>query len=149
MVPIISGSESDENQLELFELGAAPRPRLRGLGGISVWLRYEQLILVGIAGLIGLTVVFAFGVERGKHLARAQKTIVAPVVNTDRTVIEKAGGSIKDAVVQSEPGAMPKDSQPARSRRPVEIHGPSQLAQDRSGYAIQLLAGQSQLKHQV
>ncbi len=47
---------------------------------MSLHLRYDQLILVGVAGVIGVTVVFAFGVERGKQLARAEQSVVLSAV---------------------------------------------------------------------
>ena len=43
---------------------------------MSVRLRYDQLVLTGVAGVIGITVVFAFGVERGKQLARVERSVV-------------------------------------------------------------------------
>ena len=43
---------------------------------MSVRLRYDQLVLVSVAGVIGITVVFAFGVERGKQLARVERSVV-------------------------------------------------------------------------
>ena len=40
-------------------------------------LRHDQLVLAGIGGLMGLTVVFACGVERGKQLTRGERTLMA------------------------------------------------------------------------
>ena len=63
---------SEENQLELFNLTsqAAPRPHREFVGHVRLQLRYDQLVLTGVAGIIGLTVIFACGVERGKQLVR-------------------------------------------------------------------------------
>ena len=63
-----------QRQLELFDLTLQPnsRPRTQTLGRLAISLRYDQLVLAGIAGLIGVTVVFAGGVERGKQLVRAE-----------------------------------------------------------------------------
>lgn len=67
-----------ENQLELFDVGppAARPPHREPLGRFLLHARYDQLVLAGIAGLIGLTVVFACGVERGKQLVRAERPLV-------------------------------------------------------------------------
>lgn len=68
-----------EGQLELFELGAhaASAPRRSSLGRVFLHARYDQLVLVGIAGIIGLTILFAVGVERGKLLARTERALNA------------------------------------------------------------------------
>lgn len=68
------GSLFAEKQLELFDVTKAPRPQphRQTPGWIVVPLRHDQAILAAIAGLIGLTVVFATGVERGKQLVRAE-----------------------------------------------------------------------------
>ena len=68
-----------EKQLELFDVTKAgrPAPRLQALGWLLVQLRYDQVVLVGIAGLIGMTVVFALGVERGKQLVRSERALLA------------------------------------------------------------------------
>ena len=67
-----------ENQLELFDLSVEPgrRPRRESLGRLLIHLRYDQAVLAGIIGLLGLTVVFASGVERGKQLARTERTLL-------------------------------------------------------------------------
>ena len=69
---------SQENQLELFDLQRQPlpRPQRETLGRFLLQLRYDQLILSGMAGLIGLTVVFACGVERGKQLVRFERAML-------------------------------------------------------------------------
>ena len=67
MVPV-----SEENQLELFDVAsqAAPRPHRELVGQVRLHLRYDQLVLTSVIGILGLTVIFACGVERGKQLAR-------------------------------------------------------------------------------
>lgn len=58
----------------MFDLASSPvpRPQRETLGRFFLQLRHDQLVLVGIVGLIGVTVVFACGVERGKQLVRAE-----------------------------------------------------------------------------
>ena len=69
-----------ESQLELFDVTrhAAPRPSSpTATGRVFFHLRYDQLILSAMAGLIGLTVIFASGVERGKQLVRSERVLLA------------------------------------------------------------------------
>jgi len=67
-----------EDQLELFDVRhpAPRRPRRETLGRWLIELRYDQLVLTSMAGVIGLTVVFACGVERGKQLVRAERALL-------------------------------------------------------------------------
>jgi len=72
--------DSQERQLELFPVASrqkSERPHRELLGRLVMQLRYDQCVLAGIAVLIGATVVFAFGVERGKRLARTGPTQLA------------------------------------------------------------------------
>ena len=70
---------STENQLELFDVVGRPGrlSRQETVGRFLLHARYDQIVLAGIASLIGLTVVFACGVERGKQLATAEQTLPA------------------------------------------------------------------------
>ena len=70
---------SPENQLELFDLSqpTAPRPRSTPLGRMVIHLRHDQAMLCAMAGLIGCTIVFAGGVERGKRLVRAERMLLS------------------------------------------------------------------------
>ena len=68
-----------EGQLELFDLASQPIPRVRPehVGRFLLQLRYDQLVVGSIACVLGLTVVFAGGVERGKQLVRSERAILA------------------------------------------------------------------------
>lgn len=68
-----------ERQLELFDVVGRPGrvARQETVGRFLLHARYDQLVLAGISGLIGLTVVFACGVERGKQFARAEQAALA------------------------------------------------------------------------
>ena len=70
--------ESQENQLELFDLrnSSAPKVRRESLGRILLQLRYDQLVLGSMAAILGVTVIFACGVERGKLLVRVDRSIL-------------------------------------------------------------------------
>jgi cell division protein FtsN len=67
-----------QGQLELFDVARQPyaKPRPPSLGRFLLTLRYDQAVLCGIAGLIGVTVVFACGVERGKQLNRTERALI-------------------------------------------------------------------------
>jgi len=65
-------------QLHLFEVPAAPaaqRERLR-LG--ALFLRPDHVLLSLMFGLVGLSVIFALGVERGRQVAQAERPLLAP-----------------------------------------------------------------------
>ncbi|HEX9780355.1 MAG TPA: SPOR domain-containing protein [bacterium] len=66
------------SQLELFQFSdrTAPKPHRETLGWLQLTFRYDQLVLVGIGGLLALTAVFALGVERGKQLARTERALL-------------------------------------------------------------------------
>jgi len=78
--------ERREDQLELFDVShqAAPRLHRESLGRMWFQVRYDQLVLGGIASVLGLTVVFALGVERGKQLVRWEGARSAGVVRPAR-----------------------------------------------------------------
>gem|GEM_PF-5888948 len=63
-----------ENQLELFDVTNQPVSYLHREfpGCMLIRLRHDQLLLSGTASLIGLAMVFACGVERGKQLVRSE-----------------------------------------------------------------------------
>lgn len=68
-----------ENQLELFDLSRQQPARMsrESLGRVFVQFRHDQIVLGSIAGLLGLTVIFACGVERGKQLVRSERVLLA------------------------------------------------------------------------
>lgn len=69
----------EDQQLELFDVSNQPTVRLRreSHGRLIFHLRHDQAILWTIGSLLGLTVIFAFGVERGKQLARTERSILS------------------------------------------------------------------------
>ena len=78
-------SSFGERQLELFTVpqSARPQPRRHLPGWVMLSLRHDQLILAGIAALIGVTVVFATGVERGKQLVRSERVLFSRTPEPD------------------------------------------------------------------
>ena len=73
------GLAEHDQQLELFDLADQHRgrPYREGLGRLSLHVRYDQAVLAGIAGLMGVAVIFACGVERGKQLVRYEQVLLA------------------------------------------------------------------------
>ena len=69
---------SAEQQLELFTLegSTTPPPRRQIAGRWLVQLRYDQVMLTAIGCVLGVTVIFACGVERGKQLARSESALL-------------------------------------------------------------------------
>jgi hypothetical protein len=66
-------------QLELFVLPddqTKNRGRLSAIGFVRI--RQDHAVLFVIGGLIGISVVFAFGVERGKLLSKAEQALLLP-----------------------------------------------------------------------
>lgn len=103
-----------ENQLEFFDLANQPAARLRreSLGRFLVHLRHDQAILLSIAALLGLTVIFAFGVERGKQLVRSEALQLAKRMQLagETASGRKAQAKEKAAKEPVEEKAVPKQS---------------------------------------
>ena len=145
-----------EGQLELFDVTQQPAPRLHRETWGRVWLqlRYDQLVLTGIGGLLGIAVIFAFGVERGKQLARTERPLLARVESAPAA--EQGAKPAKQAVSEPEttvkpatkpasttPSVAPKKKEPARvaskssSKKPGASKKP--VASGKSRYAIQVV----------
>lgn len=131
---------SSHSQLELFDLSKQPPVKLRpsSLGRFFISFRHDQAVLCGIAALIGVTVVFAGGVERGKQLARAERSLLGrqdiaqaqPVV----AAAEKAVAPVEKTAKRNVPTLTPKTTTKKKE--------PSQLASGGAGrrYVVQAAA---------
>jgi hypothetical protein len=152
-----AGSSLAEKQLELFDVTKSPRPQPRRQtpGWVIVPLRHDQVILAAIAGLIGLTVVFATGVERGKQLVRAERAswVRSPVdapggakrVTTPSRDRESQNAARPDAVrPASVPLKLPTEVSPKSTPKvtaPVKVASapPASSAGSASRYAVQVV----------
>ena len=119
-----------DGQLELFDLSGHPttKPRPPSLGRFVLQIRQDQLVVAGIAGLVGLTMVFALGVERGKQLVRSERVVLA----REEPQPPSKPASAKTAT--PEPSAAPA---------PVKPTPPSKVAASKPGvsrYAIQVVS---------
>lgn len=131
---------------DLNPAGGGASPRRHGWGGIVVHLRQDQFILVGIGVLIGITVIFAAGVERGKQLARSERALLSPTLaktehaprpaGTSTTRL-KSGASTTSREAEARPEAPVAEQKRAPSAAP-KAGTPSKLAAGRSRYAIQI-----------
>ena len=126
-----------DGQLELFDLSGHPtvKPRPPSLGRLILQIRQDQLVVAGIAGLVGLTIVFALGVERGKQLVRAERVLLAreqPPQPSAQTDVKPAASTTK--TVNPTPSAAPAPVKPSASKRRVASVSPT------SRYAIQVVS---------
>lgn len=124
------------DQLELFDILQPPAPqRKQALGVLQVHLRHDQAIISGIAALIGLTVVFAMGVERGKQIVRVDReggahAVSIQAVSASETSLEgtpETAHADRTPVKRIEPAVSPVQKQAV----PIELTP--------SGYAVQVV----------
>ena len=145
---------SDE-QLQLFdtaERSARPRRAFNPTLGHAV-LRHDHAVLLAIAMLIGASITFALGVERGKRLAGAESRVRfsiaadgardAPRSTTVMSPMTPAG------IDRSPAPATPPAAAPA-PRKPANAPSkPSKLAAETSGFAVQVVTySQPKVAHQ-
>lgn len=130
--------DNSERQLELFDAAqaSAPRPQRESLGRWWFHLRYDQLVLCSVASVIGLTVIFAFGVERGKHLARSERLLL-PRRDAAPAAAERAPKAGAPNPLPAESATAKAKPAPAASPKPV---APSKaVAPSKGRYAIQIV----------
>lgn len=138
-------SRDHESQLELFELKEQPAPRAHRdtLGRLFLQLRYDQLLLSGMAVVIGVTVVFACGVERGKELVRFERAVLGRQQSASST-----GPAVDPMTPAASPAAVPavapqalsvKKEAPALEKAPKAKGTPSKSASIKSRYAVQVV----------
>ena len=131
-----------EGQLELFDLTSRPAqpPHHReAVGRLLLQLRYDQLVVAGICGLLGVTVIFASGVERGKRLVRSERMLLArqqpaaaqtPAPSSSRPSAEDAAIPAAPSATMGTPLERKGAPAPAATQK---IKGPSKLAADSMG----------------
>jgi len=137
--------DSQERQLEFFDSArsSSEHARQHEEGVVRFRLRYDQCILVSIGLFIGLSVIFAMGVERGKRLVRSERPIALPAIAFSKT----AGASVserpeeKKAKPQTlekakETGSRNEAPEPKLEPKPSEQ---KRVVQEQSRYAIQVV----------
>ncbi len=145
MVPV-----SEEEQLELFDLKnqAGQKPRCEAFGRFSLQFRYDQIVLSTIAVLVGLTVVFACGVERGKQLVRTERSLLVrqqpvPVEQPAMDAIQQAPGTERPTVLEQpavliEPKGVPSPTAAPKAKPVVKVASKEPAGEEKSRYAIQV-----------
>jgi len=149
--PLCRLCQMDEttSQLEFFE---APnpgviRPLITPVGRLEV--RHDHAILLGMAGLIGVAVIFAGGVERGKQLARTERVLMAPPSSRSSSSSSASSSSASPATSLNSPeparaGASsspitPRQSTP--SPKPATApRVPKRLAESSARFAVQVVS---------
>lgn len=137
-------SATGEGQLEFFDLKNASSPRLprEHAGRMRLQLRYDQLVLCSIASLIGVAIVFASGVERGKQLVRSERSILArrqsPSTPAASASPVEAASRQTSAVKSSAKTEEPENEAPSIPTTAPK-KSPSKLVSGKSRYAIQLV----------
>jgi cell division septation protein DedD len=133
-------------QLELFDLqeGSKPVQLPRVLAPeVRLHLRYDQAVLAVISGVIGITVVFACGVERGKHLVRSERALLvrqppdpAPASEVKDTAPKSAAPTPPDSAP-----ATPTATEPPRRPRSAVASSPApdSEASGAGRYAVQVV----------
>lgn len=135
-------------QLELFELPTQTSQR-RGSASVgSVSLRYDHAVLATIVGLIGCSVVFALGVERGKQLVRAERPLLdaRPPIR-DHAASTHTPSQEASAAPSATPSRSPNASAPATMPPPKATpslgkgrRAPVKLATSQSRFAVQVVS---------
>jgi len=129
-------------QIELFSIPRQPvRRQMAGaLGNVNV--RHDHVVLLAIVGLIGVSVVFALGVERGKQLARAERSVLPQAVATVSPPSTKLTPIASMSPAKSSTGNAETLSTPVLQRTPKAAEKTEKtLAQKlKSGFAVQLVS---------
>ena len=130
-------SNPEGHQLELFDLSGHPttRPRQPSLGRLVLQIRQDQAVVASIAGLVGLTVVFALGVERGKQLVRSERVLLARQQSQPLETSAPIGRTLSETVAARTPTPSVNTMKlaPASTPPSVKPTAPSQLAATTTG----------------
>lgn len=117
-----------EDQLELFDVQRSTQtPGNRHLPGrFIVQMRHDQLVLGAMGLLIGLTVIFGAGVERGKQLARAERSATPSAIASGDAQHSKSKppsaqipASVSESKPVGAPAAVPDRVVPAKTPQSV------------------------------
>ena len=136
---------SDSQQLNLFELPAQPAPAPRGIGRIRhMQLRSDHAVLLLILGLVGVSVIFAVGIERGKRFTKEEHALTGSSVALGQ---EPVRAEAKTALPQA-PASTSTNSEsrtsvsaPASTPTPKERRtSPKKLVEQRGTFAIQVVS---------
>lgn len=130
------------SQLQLFETPVTGTIRRPAMPPTRLELRQDHVILLGILGLIGVSIIFAWGVERGKQLARGERLLIAP----SNPASEES--PLRVGTTHNIPSSSAKSSSPVKIERQAPPAGkpvnaprtPKRLAGTNSRFAIQVVS---------
>ncbi len=143
----------ESTQPELFDLPpqAAPRRQYAAIGTVAV--RHDQAVLLLIVALLGSSVVFAMGVERGKRLARTERPLLPPVSTASGEPASAGPSATDNAESPATPQAPRAPARPAAPGSPEAPAGVKKTAAPKAvaaasapmGFGVQVVS-YSQLK---
>lgn len=114
-------SMPSDSQLELFDLPhQTPQAQFDSMNRLA--LRPDHAVLLVMTGLIGCSIVFACGVERGKQLARAEQPLLSP-----RAARGETPSSLQAAPESKIATSTPLPSQPASASAPAPVSAPAKI----------------------
>ena len=134
-----------DTQLELFRLPedqAGSRGRLSPIGYVRIRQDYAVLFVIG--GLIGVSVVFAFGVERGKLLVKGEQALSSqpPKVTLNTTPVAPST-NLRPTSAAEVTIARPQEKAPAGSQQQAATDMPKpakKAAPKPAQFAIQVVS---------
>ena len=143
-----TGMEPDP-QLQLFELPDQPRSKPQAAPLRHWQLRQDHVFVLVIVSLIGISVTFGFGVERGKRLARQEPLAIVPSVTVSSGPPVQAplaatseSPAVEPSRVSSTPMGTPA-TEPMMQPMPPKLKpvpkNPVKSAAGRSRFAIQVV----------
>lgn len=138
-------------QLQLFETPAPWTIRRTMVPARRLEIQQDHAILLSMVGLIGLAVIFAGGVERGKQLARVERALVAPSgpASSSSTSSGEEPRSVgrnssvsSDRVLESSgtPSSVTERKTPPTPKREDGPRGPKRVASTTSRFAVQVVS---------
>ena len=144
-----TGMEPDP-QFQLFELPKQPRSKPQAAPLRHWQLRQDHVFILVIASLIGTSVTFGFGVERGKQLARQEPLAIVPSVTVSSgpavqarpPAVTSESPIAEPSRVSSTPLATPATEpmmQPMPPRLKPVPKSPAKSVAGRSRFAIQVV----------
>jgi hypothetical protein len=141
----------EASQLQLFEMPATGTIRRAMAPARRLEIQQDHAILLSMAGLIGLAVIFAGGVERGKQRARVERALVAPSSPPSSSstssgeepldVVRNSSVS-SDRVLESSgtPSSVTERKTPPTPKRDSAPRGPKRVVSTTSRFAVQVVS---------
>ena len=140
-----------ENQLELFDMTrqTSPRPHREVLRRFVFHFRSDQLILLGMGMLVGVTVLFACGVERGKRLVRGERALLehqslTTLARSSSVAEAPEPSTVTSSVPKPAKTATPEpsrhESKPdSKTENAPKVNRPAKPGAAKSRYAVQIV----------